>query len=147
MGFSPFGRLQGSLVGGLLERVAGAFIKSPLDRDYGETSESDIQISTAEIEIAMAIAQVYEPLIQLYSEIEGLSPEHVKKIGRRLHELPVGKVAVYRYQVDGDAGRVELQLRMTKLSGGEAGLHFGGSEYVIGKVSKVFGTGDGGGES
>ena len=118
--------------------VAGVFIKSPLERDYGAASVDDIQLPDASCFAVLPLGEVFEPLIDLYSSIDGLSPGHVKKIGLRLTELPIGKVADYRYQVkDGDA-TVELQLVMTKGAGDEIDMCFRSSEKVIAAVRASF---------
>ena len=121
-----------------LDSLVGSAVKSPLEQDFGEASEWDIQIPDATLEVDLPLDEIYTPLLNMFNAIDGLSPENVQKIGLRMTELPVGKVADFRYQVRDNGAPIELQISMTKEPGNQVGLYFCSSEGIIESVKASF---------
>ena len=59
----------------------------------------DIEIPDSDYHTSLPLDRISEPLIILFNAVDGLSSEHVKKLGLRLHEIPAGKIAEFRFQV------------------------------------------------
>ena len=127
------------LIRRLIESFADSVIKSPLDEDFSDSPEWAMDIPVASYHTSLPLGDLSEPLIRMFQAIEGLSPDHVAKIGVRLHEIPVTKVAENRYQVKDHGSATELQITMTKHPDGLIGLLFCSSAGIIESVKKAFG--------
>ena len=135
MFFSPLGWLAKRLI----ESFSDSVIKSPLDEDFSDSPEWQMDVPEASYTTTLPLSEVSEPLIRMFQAIDGLSPEHVTKIAVRLHEIPVTKVAEYRYQVKDHGSAAELQVTMTKHPSGLIGLLFCSSSGIIESVKEAFG--------
>ena len=134
-GFSPLGWLAKRLLG----LTADSMFKSPLEEDYSDSPDWQMDVPEASYTTTLPLSEVSEPLIRMFQAIDGLSPDHVTKIAVRLHEIPVTKVAEYRYQVKDHGSATELQITMTKHPNGLIGLLFCSSAGIIESVKNAFG--------
>ena len=115
-----------------------AFMKSPLEVDFGETADWDIALPQSHHVIELPPDAMAERLAKLCAEVAGFSGEHAEKIGVRMRELPVGMFADYRYQIQDGGSTSELQIRMTKRPGKLIAMELRSSEAVIGAVRMAF---------
>jgi hypothetical protein len=131
--------LFGQLIHWVLSSIVDSLSKSPLEQDFGETSESDIQIPKFDFSTACPTEAIYPPLLQMFESIDGLDAEHVKKIAVRANELPPGRSADYRYQVRERSGAgTELQLGLTKLGSDLLAVEFHSSRELIEVIAAAF---------
>lgn len=116
-----------------LAGVVGSFVKSPIERDFGEPSEDDIVAPSANYYIIGQLEYLETHLVNVFAALDGLSHEKFEKLHTRLWEIPKGRDISYRYQVREPGGdeSVELQLRVQKHMNNITAIIFKSSTAVI----------------
>jgi len=116
-----------------LAGVVGSFVKSPIERDFGEPSEDDIVLPSANYFVTGQLEYLETHLVNVFATIEGLSQEKFEKLHTRLWEIPKDRFVTFPYQVrEPENGQsVELQLRAEKHKHNLMVIKFQSSSTII----------------
>jgi len=123
-----------------VEFITGLFIKSPLEKDFGDPSEDDIVPPEAAFTVTLPSENPCGPIVKSLSQFHSVKPERLDKLVTRMKELPPNKDSQIRFQISDQIPTTELLIDIFKDTDHSLIITAHSSQKIIDQLSSTLNT-------